>query len=127
LFLKVLNLSIWAGWIVLGVLILRFLLKKMPKWLHCLLWLMVAIRLVIPDSVESPVSVIPSKETVPQTIVTDSEPKIHSGLTTFNYYVNPILQENLAPEQGDDTDKTGQGNGKSETCIVFDLCTNNWR
>ena len=118
LFLKVLNLSIWAGWIVLGILILRFLLKKMPKWLHCLLWLLVAIRLLIPDSVESPVSVIPSKETVPKTIVTDSEPEIHSGLTAFNYYVNPILQENLAPEQG---------NGKSETCIVFDLCTNNWR
>lgn len=124
LFLKVLNLSIWAGWIVLGVLILRLLLKKMPKWLHCLLWLMVAIRLVIPDSIESPVSVIPSKETVPETIVTDSEPEIHSGLLVLNFYVNPILQENLAPEQGDDTDKTGQGNGKSESVLQNELLDN---
>lgn len=121
LFIKVLNLSIWAGWIVLGILILRLILKTMPKWLHCLLWIMVAIRLMIPDSVESSVSVIPSKETVPETIVVDQKPAIHTGLRFLNLYVNPILQENLAPNQEIDFDNDEQRNEKSDNVLDNEL------
>lgn len=38
LFLKILNMSISAGWLILVVLILRLVLKKVPKWSHVLLW-----------------------------------------------------------------------------------------
>ncbi len=37
-FLKILNMSITAGWIALAVMILRLLLGKMPKQLTCMLW-----------------------------------------------------------------------------------------
>ena len=53
LFIEVFNLSISAGWIVLAVVLLRFLLKKAPKWINCLWWLLVGIRLVFPFSIES--------------------------------------------------------------------------
>lgn len=65
-FVKVLNTSISAGWLILVVLVLRLLLKKTPKWVHCLLWAMVAVRLICPVSIESMFSLIPSPETVPE-------------------------------------------------------------
>ena len=55
-FIKLLNMSIAAGWLVLAVILLRFVLKKAPKWVNPLLWGVVALRLVMPFSVESVLS-----------------------------------------------------------------------
>ena len=63
-FLKVLNISITAGWLVLAVVMLRLVLKKAPKWVHCLLWGLVALRLVLPFTIESRLSLLPSAEPV---------------------------------------------------------------
>ena len=65
-FVKVLNNSISAGWLILAVLAARLMLKKAPKAIHCLLWALVAVRLLLPVSVESVFSLIPSGETVPE-------------------------------------------------------------
>ena len=59
-FLKIVNMSISAGWLVLAVLVLRFALKKAPKWVSVLLWGIVAVRLICPFSIESALSLIPS-------------------------------------------------------------------
>ena len=59
LFLKIINMSISASWLVLAVLILRFVLKKAPKWVNVLLWGIVAVRLICPFTIESSVSLIP--------------------------------------------------------------------
>ena len=59
LFLKIIVMSISASWLVLAVLILRLVLKKAPKWMNVLLWGIVAIRLICPFTIESPVSMIP--------------------------------------------------------------------
>lgn len=59
LFLKIINMSISASWLVLAVLLLRFVLKKAPKWVHVLLWGIVALRLISPFSIESSFSLIP--------------------------------------------------------------------
>ena len=65
-FLKLVNMSITASWLMLAVLIARLLLKKAPKWITCLLWGLVAVRLVFPFSIESVVSLIPGRnETIP--------------------------------------------------------------
>lgn len=64
IFLKLLQMSIRAGWLILIVILLRFLLKKAPKWIHCLFWGMAAIRLICPFSIESPVSMMPRAELV---------------------------------------------------------------
>ena len=68
LFLKIINMSISASWLVLAVVILRFVLKKAPKWINVLLWGIVAIRLICPFSFESVLSLIPSAETIPLNI-----------------------------------------------------------
>ena len=69
-FVKLLNTSISAGWLILVVIALRFVLKKVPKSIHCLLWALVAVRLVCPFSIESVFSLIPSAETVPEIYLT---------------------------------------------------------
>ena len=91
LFLKFLNISITAGWLVLGILVLRVLLKKAPKWINCIMWGIVALRLVFPFSIESIFSLIPSKETVSEEIFYAKYPTIQSGSTVVNNIVNPVI------------------------------------
>ena len=52
IFLKLLNLSISASWLVLAVLVLRLVSKRSPKWMNVLLWGIVALRLMLPFSIE---------------------------------------------------------------------------
>lgn len=97
IFIKLLNMSISAGWLVLCIIALRLILKKAPRWIMCLLWAMVAVRLVCPFSLESALSLIPSAETVPEEIIYSENPEIHTGIEYFNSTVNPIISEELAP------------------------------
>ncbi len=95
MFLKLLNMSISASWLVLAVLILRLLLKKTPKWISCVLWGIVAIRLLLPFTVESRFSLIPSAEVIPQDIVSSQAPAIHSGIPAINSAVNPAVTQQV--------------------------------
>ncbi len=99
-FLHLLNMSITAGWIALAVIVLRLFLKKAPKWITVLLWGLVGLRLILPVSIESVLSLIPSAETIPPEIVYSDTPQIHSGVELFNSTVNPVISESLAPEVG---------------------------
>ncbi len=99
IFLKFVNMGIAAGWLVLAVIILRFVLRKAPKWLMPVLWGIVALRLVLPVSIQSIFSLIPSAETISPNIVDMQEPQIHSGIAAFNQAVNPIIVEAFAPSQ----------------------------
>lgn len=96
-FLKIINMSISAGWLVLAVLVLRLLLKKAPKWVNVLLWGLVAVRLVFPFSIESIFSLIPSAETVPMDIEMAAAPAIDSGISTINRVVNPVISASFTP------------------------------
>ena len=60
LFLKLLSMSINAGWLVLVVMLVRIIFRKAPKWLFPLLWSFVGIRLLMPKALESHLSVIPN-------------------------------------------------------------------
>ena len=62
LFLKLLNMSITASWLVLAIIAVRLIFKKTPKWITCLLWGLVAFRLICPFSIESSLSLIPNPE-----------------------------------------------------------------
>ncbi|MBQ8836238.1 MAG: hypothetical protein IJ002_01860 [Clostridia bacterium] len=73
-FLKTVNMSITASWLVLAVVLLRILFKKAPKAFSCLLWALVAIRLICPFTVESALSLIPSAEPVPSEMIFVGEP-----------------------------------------------------
>ena len=57
LFVGSLNLAVAASWLIVVLLLLRPLLKRLaPKWVLCALWALVAVRLVCPISLQSPVS-----------------------------------------------------------------------
>ena len=80
IFLKILNMSIAASWLIL-----------------CLLWAIVAVRLILPFSIESIFSLIPSSETIPPGIEFKLNPAINSGIAIINNAVNPVISENYAP------------------------------
>ena len=98
LFIKIFNLSVTAGWLTLAVLICRPLMKKAPKWINCLLWGIVGLRLVFPFSFESIFSLIPSAEPLPPDIMMSPAPEINSGVGVVNSVINPIISTTLAPE-----------------------------
>lgn len=100
-FIKILNMSITAGWIVLAVIVARFLLKKAPKWISVLLWSLVGVRLVCPFSLKSIFSLIPNEQTVPSDIMYTNTPTIQSGITSLNSVINPVISESLAPNTAD--------------------------
>ena len=97
-FLTVFNMSFTAVWVVLAVVLLRWCLKNAPKWIRCVLWAAVAIRLLIPFSVESPFSLLPSAQPVPPTIAQSEAPAIHSGVPFVDGAVNPLLNQLPKPE-----------------------------
>ena len=100
-FLKLLNLSISASWLVLAVLVLRLGSKRSPKWMNVLLWGIVALRLVLPFSIESALSLIPSAETVsPAAVQFAPAPTITSGVSVIDNAVNPSLSEHFAAVPG---------------------------
>lgn len=100
LFLKIINMSISASWLVLAVLILRLILKKAPKWVNVLLWGIVAVRLAFPFSIESALSLIPSAETISPGIMMDTVPSVQTGVTVINNVINPVIGSSLAPAPG---------------------------
>ena len=79
IFLKLLNMSITASYLVILILVLRVIFPRIPRALYCFLWAMVALRLVIPFSFESVLSLIPSTEPVPPEILYMATPAIHTG------------------------------------------------
>lgn len=93
IFLKIVNMSISACWIVLAILLLRIILKKAPKWVNCILWGIVGLRLVMPFSFESVFSLVPSAETISKP-VDSPRPQIESGVSVIDNQVNGYLQGN---------------------------------
>lgn len=98
LFLTIVNMSITATWAVLAFTLLRPLLKKVPKWVNCFLWGIVALRLCLPFSLESVFSLIPTAETIPTNITTSAKPQIDTGVGVVNSVVNPVISESFTPD-----------------------------
>ena len=91
LFLKIVNMSISASWLVVAVLILKLVLKKAPKWVNVLLWGIVAVRLICPFSFESALSLIPSAETFPEKIISGPSFDVQTGITPIDNRINDYL------------------------------------
>ncbi|MBO4407459.1 MAG: peptidase M56, partial [Clostridia bacterium] len=91
--LKLLNMSISAGWMALAVILLRLLLRKAPKWLMVLAWGLVGLRLLLPFTIPSPLSLIPSEETVRiESGARGKETVIDSGIPAVDGVLNPALR-----------------------------------
>ena len=100
LFLKIVNMSISASWVVVAVLALRFCLKKAPKWVNVLLWGIVAARMVFPFSIESVLSLIPSAETISPTVMMEQTPSVQTGVPALNHVINPVISGSFTPAPG---------------------------
>ena len=98
LFLKIVNMSISAGWLILAVLAVRLLLRNAPRWINVLLWGIVALRLICPFSIESALSLIPSTQTISAQIMMDRTPEISTGIETIDRVVNPVISASFAPK-----------------------------
>ena len=97
LFIKLFNVSVTTSFVVLAVILVRFIMKKSPKWIICILWSLVGLRLVFPFSIESVLSLIPSAETLPPDIMVTHTPEIHTGIPIINSSINPIFTESFKP------------------------------
>lgn len=100
IFLKVVNMSISACWIVLAIVLLRIILKKAPKWINCLLWGIAGLRLVMPFSLESIFSLIPSAEFIPQELVHSHSSVDVKGTEILNYVGNNPVSVELGISDG---------------------------
>lgn len=101
IFLKIVNMGIAAGWLIIAVLALRPILRKAPRWIHVLLWGLVGVRLICPFSIESALSLIPSTETIRPDIMTTAKPSIESGIPAVNHVLNPVIEQSFTPKPGD--------------------------
>ena len=96
-FLKLFNMSIMAGWLILAVIAFRFLFKKAPRWIFCVFWALVAIRLVCPATIESVWSVIPSAETI-STSGETATPVVQSGVQIVDRVANRYIGEHFVKQ-----------------------------
>ncbi|GAA0798627.1 hypothetical protein GCM10008910_23510 [Faecalicatena orotica] len=103
-FLQLLNMSIAGSWMIFAVMLLRFPLKKAPRWVTCVLWGLVGIRLIFPFSIESILSLIPSAQTIPENFVHMEQPAISSGIDVVNQIMNPVLSRQFAPDPASSAD-----------------------
>lgn len=92
-FLKLLNMSIVASFMIFAVIILRALLKKAPKALRPVLWALVGIRLICPFSLESALSLIPSAQTIPDTVLSGPSFSVQTGFEGVDTRVNAELAD----------------------------------
>ena len=91
-FLTLVNRGLSAGWLVLAVIVARFLLKKAPRWAVCALWGLVALRLLCPFSPESPLSLIPDAQPVSPEAVWNTVPAVEMTPDATEAPVSPVLE-----------------------------------
>lgn len=89
-FLEIVNMSITASWVVVAILLVRLLLMKAPKWISCVLWSLVGLRLILPFSFESIFSLIPSTKTI-DTTVYSARPYIETGIGVIDNNINNYI------------------------------------
>ena len=85
-FLRIVNMSITASWLIVAVILVRLLLRKAPKRISCVLWAFVAIRLICPFSLESALSLIPSTEVYPVDVIYNENQQISNN--PYNWRTN---------------------------------------
>ena len=96
IFIELLNMSFIGSAVIIAVILLRMVMKKMPKKYSYYLWIVPLIRLTIPFSFKSIMSLIPvNPEPISQDIVYSSVPVIHPN-------TNPeVLLHDHLPEKGE--------------------------
>lgn len=125
LFDKILDMSFTAIWLILTVIFVRILFQKAPKYIRCIMWALVAIRLVCPFSIETAFSLVPSMDSL-QLQVNDEDNVNQDSLITENEQIddgNVVVDDNTQTEEKKEQedyiiDEEFVGTGNDDTDLV---------
>lgn len=101
IFWQVLNLSLTGSFLILAVLAVRLLLRRAPRNLICILWLLVGLRFLLPVSVESPFGVMPAGEVVKDSTWQEGMPMVDTGFANIDQPINRQIQISYMTEEGE--------------------------
>lgn len=97
IFLGFLNRAYGASWLILAILLLRLLLKNAPKRVRPVLWGLVGLRLLLPQSIKSQFSLVPSGTLISsQAVRYDPAPAVTTGIPALNRAIDAALAEKSA-------------------------------
>ena len=99
-FIELCNRSIQAGYLILAIIFLRLVWKRIPKLMYRFLWCLVGLRLALPFTLETALSLIPKKTVIEPEILYAKTPAVDSGIPTVNQVVNPMMSESFTPAVG---------------------------
>ena len=99
IFLKLLNMSLTACVLILAVLPVRVMLKKAPRWSICLLWGLVALRLICPFTLKSDLSLIRNSEPITTGTLSVEIPTLPAITEPMSYEVAEPMPEVQKPVQ----------------------------
>ncbi len=100
-FIDLCNRSIQAGYLILAIILLRLVWKRVPKLLYRFLWCLVGLRLALPFTWETALSLIPKKTVIEPKILYSQTPTVDSGIQAVNEVVNPVITQSMTPQVGD--------------------------
>lgn len=96
-FIMILNNALTVSVLIFAIIVLRLLFQKAPKRLICFLWVIVAVKLIVPVPLKSTFSLIPNRTPVSVDIASQQEPMLDTGLKSVDAVVNPVIQEQFTP------------------------------
>ena len=105
IFINFLDISIIVSFAICALLILRLLLKKVHAFIRCIVWGLVALRLLIPVSLESDFSLIPREAELSQTVKNEA-PAVEEAPTLNESIPLPPVQEQIQPSLDVSTPET---------------------
>jgi len=91
------NISITASYIILAIIVVRFLFKKTPRHLVCAMWGIAALRLILPFSIESTLSLIPTTQTIQTESLRYQDLALKSP-AVIDVVTNPVYPQNFSVE-----------------------------
>ena len=92
LFLQVINMTYIGSMVIMFILVARMILKKTPKKYVYILWAVALIRLLLPISFESVLSIIPiNARAIPTDVSHQTNPHIDTGIAIIDQSINRSL------------------------------------
>ncbi len=92
IFLQVINMSYIASIVILFILVTRLLLAKAPKKYSYILWAVALVRLIVPISFESVLSLVPvDPKPISNDVLYDISPNINTGVSNIDHSISGSL------------------------------------
>lgn len=97
IFLGILDRAVSASYLIVAVILVRYLLRNSPKNFRFVLWIMAGIRLLCPYSVESVLSLVPVRQHMDTAVMHMQEVQIDTGIPALSDTVSQYFQGQELP------------------------------